>query len=262
MDYNQLIETIDSNTIKLSYSALKNLNECPRDFVRYKLRQIIKTDAMIFGDLVHTMALSPDEFERKFYVMQEKRDLRTKYGKAEMARIELIAEGKEVIKLETYLEAERMVNTVFSNRASSHILERIGKTEVLCEWQYRDLNFIGFKDGEGDGVIFDLKTVADANPIAVQRDIVKNLYHLQAAMYLKATGGKKQFAIVAVDKTLNVSVHLLHSDILKWGQQTYDKLIDAYNDCKVRDSWNESYEYYSEFKTGFYMADRPPYSYK
>lgn len=261
MDYQHLIKSIEDNTIKLSYSALKNLNECPRDFVRYKLRQIEKTDAMIFGDLVHTMALSPDEMERKFFIMEHKPDLRTKDGKAEMAQIEMRAAGKEVVKLETYLEAERMVNQVFANRASSHVLERIGETEVLCEWQYRELNFIGFKDGEGDGIIFDLKTVADANPRAVQRDIIKNLYHLQAAMYLKATGSKKQFAIVAVDKTLNVSVHYMHPDLLKWGREIYDKLIDAYNDCKVQDKWHESYEYWSEQFTGFYFADRPPYSY-
>jgi hypothetical protein len=272
-----IIDKLMSGEGKLSYSSLSAFRESPKSFIDYKLKQRIETPAMIYGSMVHCLVLEPEKFELRYHAIDDEdicnsiggaKPRATKAYKEWYAIAEQEAGERILVDTDDWNAAKIVANGVRYNRATSKILGLCEAHETPVQWEYKNFSFQGIMDGYGQRAVFDLKTVADAEPRKVQRDIYQNWYYMQAAMYLHGLGYKDEqgikdmpYYIIAADKIGGVSVHHLDYNLIIHGLNEYSNLIDKFNLCVLKECWNESYEYWSERFDGIFVCDKPSYFY-
>lgn len=254
----------------LSYSSLKAFKKSPVDFINYKMGIKEETDAMIFGSMLHCLVLEPNDFESRYHCLDD-RDICEQIGGAKPRATKAYKEWKEVamqeagdrILVETndYLNAKIIASNVLHNRASRKILDLGFEHEKSIEWEFKNFKFKGFIDGIGANLIFDLKTCQDADPEFFQREIIKNCYHIQAAMYLYAEGKMQDYYIIAVDRKGGVSVHKLHMNLIEQGMKEYNELLDKFNHCIIRDAFDQSYDFHAIRYDGIFDMEKPKWMY-
>ena len=271
-DYKNKIDTLITSILNketsLSYSALSNFKKSPKDFIEYKFQEKKQTESMAYGSMLHVLVLQPEEFENKYAIYDDANIIAsiggakpraTKQYKEDKAVFEAQNQGKIIVSLEDYKEAEFVANSVKYNRASSNIIKRCSEFEKSYEWEYMNFSFKGIVDAIGENAMFDLKTCTDATPKTFQRDAIKMGYHLQAALYHKAVGYQFPYYIIACDKKGGVSVHKITMDLLEYANRELDYLMDNFNRCILEERWNESYEFWTERIDGSYELDKPNY---
>lgn len=268
----EIIDSLMAQDDHLSFSSLCQFKESPADFMRYKLGERVQTDAMIYGAMVHCLVLEPNDFENRYFTIDDtqvcieiggaKPRATNKY-KDWYASESVKAGGRILVETNDFLAAKVVASNVNHNRAARKILELCGEREVSKEWEYGNFKFVGRPDFEGDvkkkrrG---DLKTCTDANPDKVHRQIVSDSWYLQQAMYDEADPVEEHY-ILAVDKKGGVSVHLLHPHLIIHGKEEYKKLIDGFNECIVKDAFNQSYDFWAERFDGIFSAEKPAWLY-
>lgn len=271
---NGIITPIVRQQAHLSFSALSNFAETPRDFIRYKLKTMEVTDAMLFGAMLHCLTLEPDDFANRYLVIDDE-EKKKEIGGAKPGATAAYktwfqlqqqnAGDKQLVKQADFRSALRMSQDVRFNSASSRVLDICPHREQLVEWEYGNFKWKGFKDGSGEISIFDLKKVQDASPRAMQWDIIKKRLYLQAAMYLKADAlmagnddwravFEKDYYIIAVDESAGVSVIQLPKQLIERGLKEYDYLIGKFSECILSDKFDASYEFFADGWDGIYTA--------
>ncbi|MBS1915703.1 MAG: PD-(D/E)XK nuclease-like domain-containing protein [Bacteroidetes bacterium] len=271
---NDLIEVIVSNLLKgeshLSYSSLSQFKDSPKSFIEYKLKRKEQTDAMIYGAMVHCLVLEPEDFPNRYLAIDDTdicnniggaKPRATKQYKEWWADQEAQAGDRIIIEPQQYIHAKIVADQVRFNRASGWVLNQCFEREKPVEWEFKNFKFKGYVDGCSERVVFDLKTCADAETKKFQREIISMNYYLQAAMYLYALGGIRDYYIIAVDKLGGTSVHKLHPHLIEHGMNEYDKLLDKFNECILEDKWNESYDFWSDRFHGDFIAEKPGWLY-
>lgn len=276
-----MVQRIEDGDITLSFSSLRSFASSPKDFMAYKLKKHEQTDAMLLGEVLHTIVLQPQEFDKKFFVINDT-EIMTQIGGLKPRGTKAYKEwkqqeldknaGKVCIDSDIYLQAFDMRNALYENQISQRYLNRITSKEFEIKWNFMDRDFRGFIDGANlveDGcLIMDLKKVVDAHPRKVERVIIEELYYMQLAMY--KMGLKQNFDfdlelskcfVVSVDAKCHVSVNKIHPDLLKYGEQKLVYLLKKFNECTFKNKWHEDYEFYSEYG-GIFLVDRPAYTYK
>lgn len=274
LSYNEKIDEIIKAILRkeksLSFSSLNNFAESPRDFIRYKLKQIEQTDAMIYGSMVHCLVLEPNDFYNRYFVLddtQKKKEIggakpgATKEYQLWLTEMSGNAGDRILVKAADFTSAEATAADVNNNSASSRILKLCNTREEHIQWEFNNYIFQGFKDMSGKSAIADLKTCTDANPRKFERQIISDRYYLQGAMYLTAdqfiNGGElKDYYIIAVDKSGGVSCHQLRPDLIKKGIEEYGYLINKFNECILSDKFDNSYEFFSDRFDGIYDAHK------
>jgi hypothetical protein len=266
----RIISRLMKHEDHLSYSSLCAFKQAPAIFMNYKMGIKEETPAMIFGSMVHCLVLEPQDFENRYFCLDDQ-DICVQIGGAkpratnqykawkEVAMQE--AEGKKIVETNDYTAAKIIASNVLHNRASKKILDLGWEHEQPIDWEFKNFRFKGFIDGMGEKMIFDLKTCADADPKKFQRNIIDNSYYLQAAMYLYAKGGMLDYYIIAVDKTGGVSVHKLEKHLIEHGMEEYNKLLDHFNHCILKDAFDQSYDFWAERSDGIYTAEKPKWLY-
>lgn len=263
----QLIERLRKGEEQLSYSSLKCFGESPKNFIAYKLKEKVTTDAMLYGSLVHCLLLTPDLFFDQYRVIDDtdicleiggaKPRATTKYKEWYQIQLEL-NKGKEIIDTSLLEDVKKSVDAINNNYPASRILNHCDQAETLIEWNYRDFNFKGYIDKMKRGkLILDLKTCQNAEPVMFQKTIINSDYYLQAAMYSTGIKEKLPYYIIAVDKSGGVSVHLLEEKLIEFGMERYNYLVKKLGECILNDSWDRSYDFYSIHKDGIYRCDKP-----
>lgn len=267
----ELIDRLMKGESHLSYSSLSYFKESPRSFIEYKLKEVKQTDAMLYGSMVHCLILEPDDFENRYFVLDDtvicsqiggaKPRATTAYKEWKSDQ-QAAAGGRQIVSFEDFQSAEYMALNVRDNAASAKVLRQLTKHERPIEWEMKNFKFRGIIDGEGDDIICDLKTCADASPRKFQRDIISMDYHLQAALYLKGIGQMKRYFIIAMDKNNGVSVHELSESLIDHAINEVDTLLDRFNQCILDDDWGKSFDFWSERFDGIFTADKPGYLYQ
>lgn len=109
------------------------------------------------------------------------------------------------------------------------------------------------------GAIFDIKTCQDSSPRAVEADIRKYSYAIQAAFYLhtlRCAGFKaERFIFVFVEKTAPFAINVteLTRDYVAWA---FSAMHKALSDIKTA---RETNVYETGYSTGINMIDTPPW---
>lgn len=239
-----MIQALWDGQMHLSHSSLEAFIKSPAHFIQYKTRMKEKTPAMLFGQLFHCMVLEPDEVEERFAVAPNC-DRRTKEGKAEYSAFLLECGSREIVSHSDFETAARMKEAVYANDASSWVLDRITRTEVKVEWNQGGFQWVGFQDGAGDGVLLDLKTIADADPRKVERAIRYEGYARQAAHYTIGAGYPAyDYYLVAIDKSCHVTTARVKEGTIgvAWDEIKY--YTAALKRCMLNNDWSKSYDFW------------------
>lgn len=230
----------------ISRSELWRIRESPEKFKWYKEHPEPPTPALIFGQVFHKLALEPLTFGDEFAVAPNV-DRRTKDGKAAWAEFTATADGKTVITQDVFDKASEMVCALYRAPFVKKLLD--GSHELPLFWTDEmtgedcKVRLDALSEVNGQPIIVDLKTTADASTDGFMRSAVRLGYHFQAAMYSegyeKNYGKKPLFVFIAIEKEAPFSVNILQADeaFVSHGYDIFRELIGTYHECKQTDNW-------------------------
>ena len=265
----QLIDDLMNGRKLLSFSSLKAFRNTPIDFVNYVLQKPEQTDAMFLGTVIHCLVLEPEKFAERYTVMDDTAKVaeigggnprNTNVYKEWKANFLANAKGK-IITIKIHEQAKAITNNIIYNRAASKVLSLCPTREKYIEWQFKNFGFRGYIDLYGEKVMADLKLVPDASPRKAQRTIMERWIYGQASMYLSAEGLIVPFYIIAFDRKGGVSVHKIDKSLIEHGLEEYETVVDKFNECLLKENFNQSFDFWAENYDGIYVCDKPAYLY-
>lgn len=267
-----MITIEDLKARPLSYSSLKEFAKSPEHFIHYRESPRKDTAAFIFGDLLDTLLLTPEQYDKKFIFGLEKDgeklDKRSAANKEAWAAFYKANEGKRVISKEEHAEAKTMVKKINKNKHIAEKLKREGEAQKTIRWTDHEtgLPCIAKLDKVTDNAILELKSTQDANPDNFPRDCFKFKYHIQTGMYMRAVREKRLYGrdyhIIAIEKSepYGVALYKPTANFLKAADQEVSRLLQAFKYCMDENLWNQSYEFGHPF--GSIQLDLPYYARK
>lgn len=258
--WRQVIDGLHDGTEKLSHTSLWEFRKSPLHFMQYKTGEKKRTDSMIFGSVVHCLILEPQEFEMRYALEPDEAPRRPSITqinakKPSESTLESIAfwddfnrrnKGKEIISSDDFLKAKIIAEAVGKNASSAWVMERITETECPIEWEFSNMNWRGYQDGRGDGIICDLKILADASPRKVERAILYEGYSWQAAHYTQGAGFQDhEYYLIACDHIGHVSVFNIRRNTILSAWEDIGWCVSSFKKCLFLNQWNKSYDYWA-----------------
>lgn len=229
----------------MSASALKVLaSKTPAHFRAWLLEEREATAAQAFGTLVHDFIL----LEQKV-IQAPKLNMRTNDGKAEFAALqaEALRQGAVLVTEEEHAALCAIRDSLHSVPA---VCEVLSSTRTLKEVSgYVTLNSCAAKirpdiRDPAAGVIWDLKTCADASPEGFQRDAWKWGYHIQAAWYLSVATliepwNYHSFRFIAVENKAPYAVAIYEASpaFLEAGATAVSRALTTFEECLKNKRW-------------------------
>lgn len=237
----------------LSRSSLMNFRDKTPFHYWYKINNpepreevpiIKKSNALDFGNALHTFILEPLEFAKRYMVF-EKVNRATKAGKDAYAEAQANANGRQFLCAEAYEELCGMDYAITQHAEARGIIDDAlyeqsiywndPGTKMLCKVR---------PDIWHSNLIGDLKTCQSASYEDFQKSIVNHGYHIQAAMIhegLKHALGidMRIFLYVAIEKEppYAVAVYQLDDVALVHGVSQFRKTLREIQQCEENDFW-------------------------
>lgn len=252
MTKEQLISDIENGKVRLSHSALQEFAKSPSHFVQYKIGEKETTRPMLFGSFGHAIVFEPETLDTK-YAIAPLCDRRTTVGKQAWNEFCEANSGKIIITAQEHQTAKVIQDALFSNRASRWVLDQVTETEKKITWQYDGFDWIGYVDGKGDGIMLDLKILADASPRKVERAIRYDGYARQQVHYRRGVNEDVTNYLVAVDHDGNVCVAEIGHAVLRQAEKEIDYYLRCFSHCALMGEWSRSYDFYSTNEKGIYQ---------
>lgn len=240
----------------LSYSQLKYLVKCPKNFKYFVLDANEKTDteAMKIGRAFHTLVLEPHLFEKQYYIANKIR----RAGQA-WDEMQITAGNRDIIWTEDYNELNYMNQSIKKHPYASKLLTD-SVNEVSIFWEHKvsdDTKLLcrsridAIKNITNQTALIDIKTTLDISEKAFIKTIFNFKYHMQAAFYLDAykyVNNKlpKSFIFIAIEKTAPYlcAIYVLPSngEAIELGRAEYRGLLKKYALCQSEELWNEGFD--------------------
>jgi exodeoxyribonuclease VIII len=234
----------------ISSSNCKDLLKSPWLYWHNKHSQSKSTAAMELGSMVHKLILEPIYFDNE-YMVAEIPKRTTKAGKAEYAELLEQANGRKLVALDDFLNAQEMrhnlaKNPVVGSLLSSGAAEQAtfwqdGLTGVECKAKADFLNL-------DKGLIIDLKTTSDlASELCFKWTLNKYQYHLSAAFYQEgfkqALGKKCDFFFIVVETfaPFNYAIYKIGDDLLERGNHLCREALRVYKQAESKGSFELPY---------------------
>lgn len=252
------INEYHSKTDVISKSMLQKFSDCP---ARYKYLYIDggegkKTKALQLGNLVHTLALEPELYKKRYAITPEtytndkgedkpwRNDMRIK------AVMEWHAENddKIIITSDDKKQAEAMARSITKDKYARKLLEGDGYVEASIFFEYKGLKFRCRPDDmKNSGVLNDLKITRSNKPGMFRADAWNYGYHLSVALTslgYEALYGKKpdNYTFICVEQELPYIVQCYDTyrpfdpvtglSLYDMGMYQLDRLIDGYNESE------------------------------
>jgi exodeoxyribonuclease VIII len=250
------------NYYPVSNTRLNAFKRSPLHLIHYLENGGTQTPAMAFGSAFHKALLEPDTFTTQYAVAPEV-DRRSKEGKLEYDKFVYEAEDKTVISASDYQIITKMVESIRSNAVAHELLSACHSFERNVEWTNfeTEVPMRGIVDAMSDEFIIDVKTTTDASPSVFSRDVFRNYYHRQAAIYLDAFGQthKLDFYFIAIEKNApyGVSVFQLDSESIQNGYKLYLEQISEYKAWVEAGAPAAGYDYWHY--SGIHQLELPKY---
>jgi len=236
------------------------------------------TDALLKGQLLHTMVLEPHKIEEEFAILPDV-NRRTKDGKARILAFEEGNKGKLFVTKEQHNTALYMARSIKEHPVMGSWFD--GSMHGLAEqsiyywyksedWDEKNDYKTMFKVRpdyvlEGHSAIFDLKSTRDASFTGFMKQAKQLKYHMSAAMYLHGCSQNQDFldrvGTLAFDRFVWVVVeneppycatyYEIGPEDLAEGREIYHRLVrklDRYN----RSDWKG---YGEQDENGFITPD-------
>lgn len=266
----------------ISASGLKRLKVSP---AHYRFADPMKeTDAIRFGRAYHSYILTPGDFEREYYVLNDadiyaqliakgyKSPRSTKDYKEWAAAETTKAGSRTVLDTETHQKIMDMAGVLMSYPYARRLLQGgtaeigyqgiiqtiAGEIEVKMKPDYI------VKD---KAVVVDLKTAADSSLSGFARAAANYDYHIQAAFYKDLLSLKDEkdytffFVAQETERPYAVNVFEASDQFINQGRYEYELLLSLYKYCLDNNKW-PSYEIFNQNKFGVSQLDLPAYAIK
>ena len=237
----------------ISRSELFKISESPEKFKYYREHPEEPTPALLFGQLFHAMALTPETVWEQFAVMPNV-DRRTKTGKEAFSDFEASVEGKTIVSVDMVEQATAMCEALNKNDFVKKLLK--GEKEKPFFWademtgeECKCRTDVLTEIGE-NLIIVDLKTADCAETEAFMRAAIKYGYDFQSAMYSDGvkhnTNRNPLFVFIVIEKKPPYSINILQADnlLIRRGYDLFREYIGIYHDCKQSGNW---YGYLGKF---------------
>lgn len=229
-----------------SKSALDLVNQSMAHYLHNLENPKEQTEAMAFGSALHCKVLTPELFDKEFYVWQ-KLPRNTKEGKAAWAKAVCEAGGRSIIDYEQLARIEAVSNAVLSHPVASQLLCD-GSAEQSFMWidKRTGLQCKARPDYfRNDKICLDLKTTEDASYFEFQRKITNYRYHVQGSFFadgITESIGElcNTFILIAVETSApyNVAIYRLDDDALSVGRGSYQRNLDTVKEFfESEDKW-------------------------
>jgi len=243
----------------LSHSKLSCLAQSPMEF---RMRYVDdppslppkQSDAFAMGHAVHCLALEPESFSDRFFVLP-KIDRRTKEGKAAYAEIQEASKSKTLLDGDDYADAIACVQALNNHAEFATIMAQPRRVEVPFEFDLFGHRFKAKPDAIIDSMklIIDIKTTDDASPHRWQWSAVDYGYHRQAWIYQYALHSEMIedyvfiFAVVEKPKPSNrgipptVALYELDPFTIEMGEQDVYALVADFEHRQHIGWWQQYY---------------------
>lgn len=237
----------------VSASWLKAINRSPLHFwdryINPNRTDDEPTPAMKLGTLAHCAILEPEEFDKRYIVMPDGIDKRTKEGKQLWA--DLLATGREPVKRDDWILVANMANAALKYPAMANIMP-IAQKELSLFWtdsntgtecKMRPDIFIAPCDAYPRGLIIDVKTLPDASPETFPRRVWEGDMLIQAGHYSSGHyhiyGCLPDFGWLAVENARPhaVKLYMATSAQIEYGIDECIRLMRIYNTCMAANNW-------------------------
>jgi len=227
---------------RISKHDLDRMAITPAHFIYQKLNRVQSDSAALeFGRHFHDAVLRLDLFKTK-YIVKPKFDQRTKRGKEEATEWEKDNDGKTSVSQSEMDTLLAMVDSIRKHPTGRLLLRAEQKelTIFATNWGIPVKSRIDAFDGN---VVWDLKSIEQADIYHLGRDCANYRYHVQHAFYcdnLLTLGHKiEHFMFVFVEKKppYAVAVYELDEESVEKGRELYAQDLKLYKECKEWDHW-------------------------
>ena len=235
------------NSGYLGKSKLMKVLDSPIKF-KYALEHPPKpTPSMEFGIALHMAVLEPTKFAKKYSVLPEDFNLRSKANKEIYQTI--LDNGETPIWFDDFTKIMEMVKSINSVEYAKKAL--IGEHEISYYWNDERTNVKLscrpdsrrelVKDKEG--IIVDLKTCSNASTEAFMKDAIRFGYDIQAAQYIEGCnlyyGYPHRFTFIAVEKEPPYAINILEADNLfvQYGKDRFRECVSLVKHCTETNNW-------------------------
>ena len=231
----------------VSNSYLSRLNIVP---AAAKLERE-ETSTLLVGRVIHSILLTPSDFERDYAITPEC-DKRTKKGKEAFEAFQSANAGKGIITADDLATLEAIKTAIWAHPFASELLQK-GSSEISCVWNDETT---GIKckarpdripDGN-KGVLVDIKSCRSADKGTFTKAVLQYGYARQAAFYCEGifqAGGLlyDYFVWIAVEKEppYRVEVYVADDHVLQYGFDSFHQLLDLEKKCRI-----SGYPHYKE----------------
>ena len=222
---------------EISNSDLNYLSISINHYLEYKKVPKEPTPAMIFGSLVHCLALEPHNYSNEFAIAP-KVDCRLKESKLDVlnkADFEIwksINQNKKFISAEDLELANILINQLNQNERYNKIQKSYVEKEIYFT-QYRvdcrsKLDIIDYTNE----TIYDLKTIDDISDAGIRKSIYNKHYYRQAQLYLNAMTDLTndwQFVFIFIEKKAPYSIRFVQiEDNLNIGEYKIKTCLERF----------------------------------
>jgi hypothetical protein len=190
---------------------------------------------MILGSLVHTLVLTPNEFNTDFFLMPDL-NLRTNEGKAKKEELLHDNPNKQPVTHEQLAIANAMRSSINKNEKAIELLS-IGKKEQSYFWEcpFSNLMFKAKADHSSNSYFCELKTTQSANKEIFERHSYNmnydlSLFHYREGIRILTDYSPKAYYIVIESEAPYVSqVYEVGESVFETGNK---KWLDAVNNLE------------------------------
>lgn len=192
------------------------------------------TPQMRWGNLVHSVLLEPERFERDCVVWDG-----AKRGNAWKEFLEETEEGKEIITAE---ESEILQSTIEAFTANKAAVDLFRDCSKECSFFWETPQYGKAKsrlDGYSPNLIAELKTTNDISPTGFQRIAAKLLYHVRAGWYqvgVRELIGRLlpvYVACIEADPPHDIVVYEYSEEALAVGRDVSQAVAKKYRECEA-----------------------------
>jgi exodeoxyribonuclease VIII len=232
-----------------SSTALKKLRQSPAHYRAYMAEQRKETDALRFGQLIHTAVLEPEKFDSTVAVGPD-----CAKNRKEWKEFAAEHEGMDLIKKSEAETIMAMVEQVHSHpKAKALLVPGAGQAEVSAYWTDERSGEFGKCRPDfwrHDGIIIDYKSTTDASPEAFAKAIWNYGYHISAGHYLDGCAAAirqsgadivepTSFVFIAQEKEppYAVGVYLADYEMIQVGKMIANDLMVKLSECKAANYW-------------------------
>lgn len=219
------------------------------------------TDAMIFGNALHTYVLEPELFESRYHLWSKVNGRKPASNTKAWEEIEAQANGRILLCDEDVKVLSDMHRSINKSATARSVIEG-GKKEKSIFWVDKDTGILCKvrPDVWHQNLVVDLKTAADASPNAFARSVYQFGYHVQCGMINEALHNlyginmmNFVFPVVEKDGPYACGVYRMSDDAINQGRDEFKRALFAMKECMLTDTW----EAYPDT-----TIDLPAYAYK